>query len=149
MPATEPGEPVELLVAARWGQRPGVLTVTFRRVVFSQVEGVVRKRERTHWSTPIEAITQARAEGSGRLVLTRRPGPYTGPHEISLELDDSPRAARLVESLRAAAAPRAGAPAGATAAGATFVTTVMFRCPYCRTVYPELDARCPSCGAPF
>jgi hypothetical protein len=26
---------------------------------------------------------------------------------------------------------------------------VMLRCPYCRTVYPELAGKCPSCGAAF
>lgn len=138
-----------MLVAARWGRHPGVLTITHRRIVFSQVEGVVRKRERTHWSTPIESIETAQVDGERRLVLTRVPGPYGGPHRITLDLDDANAAVRLVVDLQAVARRRA-APAGDRGGGpVSATTTVMFRCPFCRTVYPELDARCPSCGAPF
>lgn len=126
-----------------------MLTITPRRVVFSQVEGVVRKRERTHWSTPIEAIQSARADGPGRLVLARRPGAYGGPHQITLEVDDSAAAARLVHELQGAAGRPPPGTAEVPRALVGAATTVMFRCPYCRTVYPELDARCPRCGAPF
>lgn len=151
MPATEPGEPIEFQTAARWGDRPGVLTITNRRVVFSQLQGVVRKHERTHWSTPLEALATIRDDADGTLVLTRHAGRSHGPNHVTITLDDAPAAARLLRALQAS--PPEPVPHGSGRRGATHLvtgpTTVMFRCSYCRTVYPELDARCPSCGAPF
>lgn len=151
MPATEPGEPIELQTSARWGDRPGVLTITHRRVVFSQIQGVVRKHERTHWSAPLEALTSIRTDPAGTLVLVRRSGRSHGPNQVTIAVDDPPATARLLRELQAAlhepgrATERSHAPVH----GGGGPATVMFRCPYCRTVYPELDARCPSCGAPF
>ena len=151
MPATEPGESIALQTSARWGDRPGVLTITHRRVVFSQLQGVVRKHEHTHWSTPLEALTAIRSDPAGTLVLVRRPSRSHGPNQVSIALDDAPAAARLLRELRASNhdhAASAERPGGASSAPSG-PAIVMFRCPYCRTVYPELDARCPSCGAPF
>lgn len=151
VPATEPGEPIELQTSARWGDRPGVLTITNRRVVFSQLQGVVRKRERTHWSAPLEALTSIRSDPAGTLVLVRRSGRTHGPHQVTIALDDAPAAARLLRELQAAsqAHGHASERTGGASHAASGPAMVMFRCPYCRTVYPELDARCPSCGAPF
>ncbi|MCI4336993.1 MAG: hypothetical protein L3K17_07375 [Thermoplasmata archaeon] len=153
MPRTEPDEHSQLQVAGQMDGRPGVLTITSKRIVFSEMRGVVSKRERTHFSTPVPGIVSAHADGRA-LVLERRVAPHGGPLRVRIELDDPEAAARLIESLRTASTPPA-APADREVrvtihhTGDGGATKVMLRCPYCRTVYPELDARCPSCGAPF
>lgn len=153
MPRNDPDEHSELQVEARLDGEPGVLTVTSKRVVFSQLQGVVSKRERTRFTTLLTTIDSVHADGTA-VVVERRHGSASGPKRVRIEVSNAGRVAGLIDSLRVSAAPTPtvsdrSVQVTVRHVGESAAARVMFRCPYCRTVYPELDAHCPSCGAPF
>lgn len=141
----------------------GVLTVTTERLLFTHSTGAPRRREHLDLSVPLDSIYSAEVEGglvSQRLVLVAHGKGYAGPTRTTIELSRPPDLQQLIGDLvrhrrhareeeedreRRTRAPSVHL----TVHPAPPTTKVMLRCPYCRTVYPEVEAKCPSCGAPF
>lgn len=141
----------------------GVLTVTTERLLFTHSTGASRRREHLDLSVPLDSIYSAEIEGSlgkQRLILVAHGKGYAGPTRSTIELSRPPDLQQLIGELVSARRRardeeeeherRTKAPSvHVTVHPAAPTTKVMLRCPYCRTVYPEVEAKCPSCGAPF
>jgi hypothetical protein len=151
-------EAIRLQTDARLAAVPGVLTVTNQRVVFTRRRGRLSRQSTTVRSVPLTAIDSVREapdEHGPTLVLTIGGSAYDGPPRLVFHVPSGVHLATAIETLRRAARgpppPEPAAPVQVTVHLPSVPTTtvVLVRCSYCRTVFPELDAKCPSCGAPF
>jgi hypothetical protein len=152
-----------LQVAARYRNYPGVLTLTTQHLTFTRRSSRISKARRTTLFLPLESIGEVKAptgSAAHTLVVRVHPPPEAGPDEFTLGVESPARVRDIildqVGRQRARSAPRKGssnvAPSVSVVIQAPVVSgspRIMVRCPYCHTVYPELDARCPACGAPF
>ncbi|MCI4341678.1 MAG: hypothetical protein L3K11_04825 [Thermoplasmata archaeon] len=163
MPTLWEGEQIRFQGPGVLRRIAGVLTITTERIVFSHTSGVARKREHVDFSMPLESVYSAEVEGhlaKQQLTLVAHGKGYTGPTRLHVELNRPPDLQQLIGELVAdrrralelaadeqsrGSGPRIHLTIHPTPA----TTKVMFRCPYCRTVYPELEGKCPSCGAAF
>ncbi|MFZ0890834.1 MAG: hypothetical protein WB778_05950 [Thermoplasmata archaeon] len=159
-----PGREQEILqVAARYRNYPGVLTVTNQHLTFTRRTSPLTKRRRTTLFLALASIGEVTVSGESAahtLVVRVHPPPEAGPDEFALTVD-SPTHVRAVildqvQRQRARAGGFHGNTSGPPSVSVVIQTPVvaappkiMVRCPYCHTVYPELDARCPSCGGHF
>lgn len=159
-----PGETTHYTGPGKYRGVPGVITVTSERLLFTRFRGIVSKTPQLILNVLLETIQTLDVPDDRRaLVLSIPVG--GAPRKVILELDrDSPTELRsVIESRRAERqeaidrAAQVGRPTLKTDVHVTVHTPpapeppprVMVRCPYCRTVYPELDAKCPNCGAHF
>ena len=165
MPVTRPGEQVHYQGEARLHQTAGMLTVTNTRIMLTHVTGIISSREFTILDIPLLAVRGTSTEsrlGSTYLVLNAQGEGYSGVPRIAIRVAQPAVIERLI--LRLIEAKRSERhPVSASLTGAapqvnlhvhqvpapTPPPKIMMRCPYCKTVYPELDAKCPSCGAQF
>jgi hypothetical protein len=163
MPTLGTGEEIRFQGPGVLRRTAGVLTITTERLLFTHSTGAPRRREHLDLAVPIETIYSAEVErslGKQRLVLVAHGRGYSGPARVFIELSRPPDLQQLISELvadrrraleeteereRSAARPSVHVTVHPTPP----TTRVMFRCPYCRTVYPELEGKCPSCGAAF
>ena len=158
------GETRVAVVPGTFRGTPGVLTLTNRRLIFDRKTGLVKKRIQTLADLSLLSIEHGaviRTSGKKILVLTVGTVGHTGPPRLEFEVDEPESLQReiasLADRLRAekveASRSRLGMPPIAITIHPppTVIPPpqVMIRCPFCKTVYPELAARCPSCGAHF
>jgi hypothetical protein len=152
-----------LQVAARYRNYPGVLTVTNQHLTFTRRASPLTKRRRTTLFLTLASISEVTTSGESmaRTLMVRiHPPPEAGPDEFALTVD-SPAHVRdvildQVQRHRARAGGvhenTSGTPSVSVVIQSPVVAAppkIMVRCPYCHTVYSELDARCPSCGGHF
>ncbi|MCI4363021.1 MAG: hypothetical protein L3K13_01770 [Thermoplasmata archaeon] len=142
----------------------GVLTITTERNLFTHVTGVTRKREHLDLDIPLETLLSAEVErrlARHVLRLVAHGDGYTGPPQLEIDVNRPPDLQLLLGNLVAerrrqlrelkeesSRSPRLHVTIHAPPAAAPN-PKVMLRCAYCRTVYPELEGKCPSCGAAF
>jgi hypothetical protein len=152
-----------LQVPARYRTYPGVLTLTNQHLVFTRRTGHLSKRHRATLFLPLAAIGGVTASSESAvpaIIISVHPPPEAGPVEFVLELDSPDRVRdRILEQVERQRTRTAGAqriPSSSPSISVVIQAPVvpgspkiMVRCPYCHTVYPELDARCPSCGGHF
>lgn len=163
------GETVHGHVATRWKGRPAVLTLTNRRLVVSRRTGLPRRTDRTllsvDWPSVRRTSVESREGEPPLLVLETGDGGPDPPRRVELPVEEPLRVQRSVDRLVEASLPpppkeaRAGGPSGSPVVhihltvhrspGTAPPGPVYVRCGYCRTVYPEVAGKCPSCGAPF
>jgi hypothetical protein len=166
VPTLSPGEASRFQGPAVLNRVAGVLTITTERVLFTHVSGVARKREHLDLEMPLESVLSAEVErrmGRHVLRLIAHGEGYVGPPQVEIELNRPPDLQLLIGNLvadrhkalreqreidRAARTPGVHITIHAPTAPA-HPAKVMLRCPYCRTVYSELEGKCPSCGAAF
>jgi hypothetical protein len=158
------GETTHFTGPGKYRAIAGVVTVTSERLLFTRFRGLFSKKPQLILNLPLESIETVEVP-SGRPVLVLSALAGDASRRLTLELDrDNPAELKSVlESLRAArraALDRAAQASRPTVKADVHVTVhtppapsppprVMVRCPYCRTVYPELEAKCPNCGAHF
>lgn len=153
-------EQIKLQTDGRSGGVPGVLTVTNQRIVFTRRRGRLSNKIDTTLSVPLTAVTGAREEPGGAetlVVIESDETAHPGHSRAEVHVANAVHVARAITTLAKAA--RAATPTRPPGTGpvqvnvhlppAPATTIVLVRCSYCRTVFPELDAKCPSCGAPF
>jgi hypothetical protein len=143
---------------------PGVVTVTSERLLFTRFRGLLSKKPQLMLNLPLESIQKLEVPGDRPvLAVFTLPGDVSRPLTLELDRDSPAELKSVLESRRAERqatldrAAQAGRPTVKTDVHVTVHTPpapsppprVMVRCPYCRTVYPELDAKCPNCGAHF
>ncbi|MFZ1023201.1 MAG: hypothetical protein WAN87_03610 [Thermoplasmata archaeon] len=152
-----------LQVAARYRNYPGVLTVTTQHLTFTRRASHLSKRRRTTLFLSLANIGEVTASSGAAahlLVVRVQPPPEAGPDEYTLSVDSPVRVRDVlleqIDRQRARTARGRGAPSGPPSVSVVIqapvvagTPTIMVRCPYCHTVYPELDTRCPSCGGHF
>jgi hypothetical protein len=166
MPVLRPGEQTHFQCEARLRGTLGVLTITNQRIVVSRFSGLVSKRESTVLDLPLLAVQRTAVEeraGGSLLAIDAAGEGYTGSPRIELGLPQPVETERLIQGLVAARRRELsmqGGPPAPAAAPQVNVTIhqapipvpppqIMVRCTHCRTVFAELDAKCPSCGASF
>ena len=155
-------EQIKLQTDARYEGHPGVLTITNQRVAFTRPRGRLSRKSLTAFSVPLTSVKSAVEEPGGvdtTVVLTVGAAEARSPPRVELHVSNAVHLARAIESLaRAARETAARVPSPLTPPVHVTVNVppvppgppvILVRCSYCRTVYPELDAKCPSCGAPF
>ncbi len=156
-------ERVHAHLPTTWNGRPAVLTLTSRRLVVSRRTGLPRRRDRTLLSIEWAEVRRTSVEERGSVLVVVAAGRDEGDErrvEVAVEdpLKVQRTVDRLIEQALARARARATPPSGEAPAVHLHLTLhqppgspgpVYVRCSYCRTVYPELAGKCPSCGAPF
>lgn len=162
MVVLEPGETIKIQTDARYTSLPGVLTVTNRRVVFSRRTSAFNRRPRTIVTIPLAAVREVTESTQGPetvLAVTARASEVAGPSRVEFSVSNAVHVARAIRSLVEEVQRPAASPSPSTVPpvhvsvnvppAAPAPPIILVRCSYCRTVFPELDAKCPSCGAPF
>lgn len=136
------------------GAEKGKLTLTNQRLVFEITRGLIRKSTRTRVNLPLPLVSNVTADkpwiGAERLKIE---GPvvhvFTGVGAHTWR-DAIARARAAGPSYPGAAYPVGPVVVNVRAAEAPTPTVrIMRRCAYCQQVYPELDGKCPHCGAQF
>lgn len=154
-------------VATRWKGRAAVLTLTARRLLVSRTTRLPRRTDRTLLAVDWPDIAGTAVEGADgtdpRLVLETLGGDRRAAERYELAVDDPRGIQRVIDRQIEAARKARRAEARSSGQDRPTVhlhvtlhppasgspTSAYVRCPYCRTVYRELDGKCPSCGAAF
>lgn len=159
-----PGETTHFTGPGKYRGIPGVVTVTSERLLFTRFRGLFSKKPQLMLNLPLESIQTVEVPNDSRsLILSTVASDASRRLTLELDRDDPAKLRSVVESVRTerqAALDRAAQAGRPTVKADVHVTVhtppappaqprVMVRCPYCRTVYPELDAKCPNCGAHF
>ena len=166
MPVTRPGEQTHFQCEARLRGTVGVLTITNQRIVVTRVSGLVSKREFMMLDLPLLAVQETSVEKRlrrGVIAIHAQGEGYSGPPRVEIDVEQPAETERLISGLVDArrrelsmssvssvthSTPQVSVTIHQTPA-AIAPPKIMVRCTFCRTVFAELDARCPNCGASF
>ncbi len=134
-------------------------------MVVSRRTGLPRRTDRTFVSIDWGEVRRTSVEERGRsppvLLLVASSGDSDADRTVELSVDEPLKVQRTIDGLveETLARRRAAEPAATGSPAVHLHLTlhqpagthgpVYVRCSYCRTVYPELAGKCPSCGAPF
>ena len=142
----------------------GVLVVSNRRVTFAHKAGVISKKNYTVLDLPLEVVQDVSVERKlvrRQVVILARGQGYTGLPRVEVEVEPADQvAATIMRQVRAFRRQPATSTLGGIGGAPVSVVVnvprppesppkVMVRCSYCKTVFAETDAKCPSCGAHF
>ncbi|HYK93025.1 MAG TPA: hypothetical protein VEY07_03160 [Thermoplasmata archaeon] len=153
-------ERIKLQTDARYDGNPGVLTVTDQRVVFTRRRGRLSTKVDTAFSVQLEEVSEAREHpkgGENRVEICTEATDPLHPSPWVVEVSNAVHIGKAISALARGARAVRSRSSGPTPPVQVDVhvpalpiqTVILVRCPFCRTAYPELDAKCPSCGAPF
>ena len=148
---------------ATYRGQAGVLTVTDGRVRFTRIRGLVAKKATVRWEVPLARVLEVEGSSTAtdrRIAIVSESATRRRTSRAELEVEEPATVLHVIEQAlaehrRTESRRGAGSPAGSPTAvhvtinAPTAPTRVMVRCPYCRSVYPETDGKCPSCGAHF
>jgi hypothetical protein len=134
------------------------------RLIFTHSKGIISQRTYSSLDLPLEAIADLRSERTlvwKRIVIRARPEVHAGVPRFEVEVTNPEDVAATIERQIGISRTRSTSPSAATIQPQSVSVVVhnppvrepppkiMMRCTYCKTVFPELDAKCPSCGAHF
>lgn len=145
--------------ACKYRGTSGTLTVGSGSLTFSRMDGIVSKKFRIVTTIPTFAIQSVRVEGAvlKKLIVLVDQAHVAGIPRHEFTVPDPEGWMGAIQAEMSSAGPRQASPPvvvnviqqSAEAPPPQVIHQVMVRCQFCKTVYPEISGKCPSCGAAF